>query len=94
MSNVNFVLFINKKDQHRDLYNYLNQRVIAVINNLDSSTLGDNLLSSQQAIIPGEAVENDQESVTCSNKVAININKYDVISLVLESFCLRNHSYA
>ena len=53
--------------------NYLNQKVITTINNIDNCTLEDNLITSQQALIPDEAVGNDQESMvpraTCSNKV-------------------------
>ena len=37
-------LSINNKDQLRDLYNYLNQREITAISNLDGCTLGDNLV--------------------------------------------------
>ena len=49
MSNVNFALFdINNKDQLRDLYNYLNQKVITAINTYDSSTLENNLIMSHQ----------------------------------------------
>ena len=48
MSNVNFAFFSNNKDQLRDLYNYLNQKVITSIRTLDGSTLGDNLLTSHQ----------------------------------------------
>ena len=73
MSNVNLTLSINNKDQLRDLYNYLNQKLITTINNLDGSLLGDNLITSQQALISADAVENDQESmalkVSCSDKV-------------------------
>ena len=36
------------KDQFRDLHNYLNQKVITAINTLDSSTLGDNPITSHQ----------------------------------------------
>ena len=48
MPNVNFALSSNKKDQLRDLYNYLNQKVISPINTLDGSTLGANLITSHQ----------------------------------------------
>ena len=64
MPNVNFALSTNNKDQLRDLYNYLNQKVISAINTLDGSTLGANLIPSHQvdymfsALIPAEAVEN------------------------------------
>ena len=50
--------------------------MIDAINTVDGSTLGDNLITSHQvdcmssALIPAEAVENDQEHITlCSNKV-------------------------
>ena len=62
------------KDQLRDVYNYLNQKVITAINTLDGSTLGDNLITSHQvdymssALIPAEAVENKQEHFV-ANKV-------------------------
>ena len=58
--NVNFALSSNNKDQLRDLYNYLNRRVVAVFNTLDGSTLGGNLIMSHQVdymspvLIPGE----------------------------------------
>ena len=70
MSNVNFAFFSNNKDQLRDLYNYLNQKVITSIRTLDGSTLGDNLITSHQVdymssvLIPAEAVENDQEHIS------------------------------
>ena len=44
--------------------------MIAVIDTIDHSTLGDNLITSHQvdcmssALIPAEAVENDQEQTT------------------------------
>ena len=41
--NMNFVLSGNEKDKLRILYNYLNQRVITVINTQKGSMLGDNL---------------------------------------------------
>ena len=51
--------------------------MIAGINTVDGSTLGYNLITSHQvdsmssALIPAEAVENDQEHITsCSNKVS------------------------
>ena len=46
--NVNFELSGNNKDQLRDLYHYLNQKVIAAINTLDGSMLKDNLIRSHQ----------------------------------------------
>ena len=48
MPNVNFALFGNNKDQLRDYYSYLNEKVITTINTLDGSTLGDNLIMSHQ----------------------------------------------
>ena len=65
MPNVNFALSNNNKDRLRDLCNYLNQKVIAAINTLDGSTLGDNIITSHQvtymspALIPVEADENN-----------------------------------
>ena len=47
--NMNFTLTnSNNKDQLRDLYNYLNQKVITAINTYDSSSLGNNLIMSHQ----------------------------------------------
>ena len=73
---MNFTLSIIKKDQLKEFQNYLNQEMIATVNTLDGSTLGDNLITSHQvdymssALISAEAVENDQEHITsCSNKV-------------------------
>ena len=50
--------------------------MIAAIDTVDGSTLGDNLITSHQvdymssALISAEAVENDQKHITsCSNKV-------------------------
>ena len=74
MSNVNFALSSKNQDQLRDLHNYLNQKVITAINTLDGSTLGDNLIISHQvdymfsALIPAEAVQNNQEHLV-ANKV-------------------------
>ena len=48
MPNVNFALPSNSKDQLRDLYDYSDQKVIAAINILDGSTLGNSLLTSHQ----------------------------------------------
>ena len=70
MSNVNFLLSGNSKDQLGDL----NQKLITTNNNLDGSTLGVNLVTSQQvdymltALIPAEPVENNQEHLV-ANKV-------------------------
>ena len=53
----------NSKDQLRDL----NQKLITAVNTLDGSTLGNDLITSHQvdymstALIPAEAVENDQD---------------------------------
>ena len=74
MSNVNFALSSKNQHQLRDLHNYLNQKVITAINTLDGSTLGDNLIISHQvdymfsALIPAEAVQNNQEHLV-ANKV-------------------------
>ena len=73
MPNVNFALSSNNKDQLRDLYNYLTQKVMTVINTLDGSTFKDNLITSHQVeymssvLNPAGAVENEQEHY--SNKV-------------------------
>ena len=48
MPNVNYALPSKNKDQPRDFYNYLNQKVITTINTLDVSTMGDNLITSHQ----------------------------------------------
>ena len=63
MSNMNFTVSINKKNQLRDLNRYLNQKGITAINNLYGSTLVDNLITSQQALTPAKVVENDQKSM-------------------------------
>ena len=66
MPSVNFALSSNNKDQLRDLYNYLNQKVTTAINTLHGSMLGDNLITSHQvdympsALIPAEAAENTE----------------------------------
>ena len=58
MPNVNYALASKNKDQLRDFYIYLNQKVIAYINTLDGSKWGDNLITSHQvddmssAVIP------------------------------------------
>ena len=44
----NFALSSNNKDQLVDSSNCLNQKVIAAINTLEGSTLGDNLITSHQ----------------------------------------------
>ena len=65
MQSVNFGLFSNNKDQHRDFYNYLDQEVITATNTLDGSTLEGNLITSHQVdyissvLISAEAVENE-----------------------------------
>ena len=65
MQSVNFGLFSNNKDRHRDSYNYLDQEVITATNTLDGSTLEDNLITSHQVdyissvLISAEAVENE-----------------------------------
>ena len=76
MPTENFTLSSINKDQLEDLWNYLNQKMIAAINIADDSTLGDNLITSLQVdymssvLILAEAVENNQENITSSsNKV-------------------------
>ena len=65
--NMNFALSGNNKNQLRDFYNYLNQKVITAINTLDGSKLGHNLITSHEldymssGLISVEAVENNQE---------------------------------
>ena len=67
MPNVNFVLSSINKDQLKDFYDYLNQKVITTINTWDDSTLGDNLITSHHVdymssvLVSVEAVENDQK---------------------------------
>ena len=75
MPNVNFPLMnSNNKDQLRDLYNYLNQKVLTAINTYDSSTLGNNLITSHQVdfmssmLIPAKNVENNHKHLV-ANKV-------------------------
>ena len=74
MLNMNFALFGNNKNQLRDFYNYLNQKVITAISTLDGSKLGDNLITSHQldymssGLISVETVENNQEHLV-ENKV-------------------------
>ena len=75
MLNVNFALSSNNKDELRDLYNYLNQKKITVINSYNGSMLGDNLIMNHHQVgymssvlIPSEAVENNQEHLV-PNKV-------------------------
>ena len=48
MSSENFALSSINKYQLEDLQNYLNQKMITVINTADGSTLGDNLITSHQ----------------------------------------------
>ena len=76
MPTENFTLSSINKDQLEDLWNYLNQKMIAAINIADDSTLGDNLITSLQVdymssvLILAETVENNQENITSSsNKV-------------------------
>ena len=62
---------LSNKDQLKDLKNYLNQKMIAAISTVDGSMLGDGLITSHQvdytssALIPSEAVENEQERQAC-----------------------------
>ena len=66
MLKVNFKLSGNNKDQLRDYYNYLNQKVITTSNTLDG-LMWDNVIMSHQVdylssvLISAEAVENNQE---------------------------------
>ena len=48
MLSKNFTLSSINKDQLKDLQNYLNQKMIAAIDTVDGSTLGDNLITSHQ----------------------------------------------
>ena len=70
MLSKNFTLSSINKDQLKDLQNYLNQKMIAAIDTVDGSTLGDNLITSHQVdymssvLIPVEAVENDQAHIS------------------------------
>ena len=63
MSNVNFALSGNSKDQLGDL----NKKLITAISTLDGFTLGGDLITSHQVdnmsttLIPTEAVENNQD---------------------------------
>ena len=63
MSNVNFALSSNSKDQLGDL----NKKLITAISTLDGFTLGGDLITSHQVenmsttLIPTEAVENNQD---------------------------------
>ena len=63
MSNVNFALSSNSKDQLGDL----NKKLITAISTLDGFTLGGDLITSHQVdnmsttLIPPEAVENNQD---------------------------------
>ena len=69
MPNENFARSSINKDQRKDFQNYLNQKMIATINTVDGSTLGDNLITSHEvdydymssALIPVETVENNQK---------------------------------
>ena len=75
MSNENFALSGNNKDQFRDLHNYLNQKVTTAINNVDDYTLGDNITTSHQvdymssALLPAEVVKNSQEHLVAIRSV-------------------------
>ena len=48
MSSENFALCSTNKDLLKYLQNYLNQKIIATIDTVDGSTLGDNLITSHQ----------------------------------------------
>ena len=56
MPNVNYALASKNKDQLRDFYIYLNQKVIAYVNTLDGSKWGDNLITSHQVDYMSSAV--------------------------------------
>ena len=56
MPNVNYALASKNKDQPRDFYIYLNQKVIDSINSLDGSKWGDNLITSHQVDYMSSAV--------------------------------------
>ena len=56
MPNVNYALASKNKDQLRDFYIYLNQKLIAYINTLDGSKWGDNLITSHQVDYMSSAV--------------------------------------
>ena len=66
MSNVNFALSSNSKDQLGDL----NKNLITAINTLDDSTLGHDLITGHRidyistVLIPAEGVENNQDHLT------------------------------
>ena len=46
--NVNFAICSNNKDKLRDLYNYLNQKVVTAINTKNGFMLGDHSIMSHQ----------------------------------------------
>ena len=62
---------LSNKDQLKDFKNYLNQKMIVAISTVDGSMLGGGLITSNQvnyissALIPAEAVENEQERQAC-----------------------------
>ena len=56
MPNVNYALASKNKDQLRDFYIYLNQKLIAYINTLDGSKWGHNLITSHQVDYMSSAV--------------------------------------
>ena len=67
MPSENFSLSSINKDHLKELQNYLNQKMIAVIDTVNDSPLGDNRITSHHmysALIPAEAVENDQGHIT------------------------------
>ena len=91
MLNVHFTVSSNNKDEHRDLYNYLNQKLIGNIDTLDGSTLWDNLIMNHQVdymsavLIPVEAVENDQEHPEF-------LVFFTFINFFMKKFINQNHS--
>ena len=70
MPSKNFLLSRISKDEIKDLQNYLNWKMIAAVNTVDGSTLGDNLITCHQvdytfsALITAVAVENDQNHIS------------------------------
>ena len=62
---------LSNKDQLKDFKNYLNQKMIVAISTVDGSMLGGGLITNHQvnyissALIPAEAVENEQERQAC-----------------------------
>ena len=67
MPSENFSLSSMNKDHLKELQNYLNQKMIVVIDTVNDSPLGDKRITSHRmhsALVPAEAVENDQGHIT------------------------------